>query len=168
MGPSAPDHLRPGTRVSSHFGGERVFANRHEGFAVGAIPVGSAETYPLSTTDGGKTWRTAGPILYVPAAQAPLAVGQVGMITSRLWYTCCRFDTVVDVTPDAGTHWWQAFLPGEVLSVYGMPSTCGRGLVALVQPYTKPHQAAAPIWAYASAHGRRWTRITTPNTKLPC
>jgi hypothetical protein len=168
MRPSAPRKLHPGTRVSGDFAGIRAFLNRRDGFGIGAIPVGSAETYPLSTTDGGKTWRTAGPVLYVPAAQAPLAVAQAGMVTSRLWYTCCGFDTVVDVTPDAGSHWWQTFLPGEVLSVYGMPSACGRELVALIQPYTKPHHPASRIWAYASTTGRRWTRIATPSAKLPC
>jgi len=84
---SAPGHLRSGTRVS-RFAGARVFANPRDGFAIGTLPR-DLDTYPLATFDGGKTWRTAGPVLHVPAAEGPVAVAQAGMIGPHIWYACC-------------------------------------------------------------------------------
>ena len=48
----------------------RVFANRLIGFALTDIPPRGGGTYPVATSDGGRTWRTDGPVLHVPAAQA--------------------------------------------------------------------------------------------------
>lgn len=82
----------------------------------------------------------------------------------RVWYAWGDGITVVDVTPDAGKHWWAAFLPGTVLTVYSDPM-CGR-LTADVQPYTKHKNP--PLWTYVSVGGRRWTYAPNPNPALNC
>jgi hypothetical protein len=149
--------------VSRHFAGPRVFANPRDGFALGNPPR-TLDTYPLATVDGGRTWRTAGPVLHIPAAQAAVDVTQAGMSGPRIWFAWGAA-TVVDVTPDAGKHWWAAFLPGEVLTVYAGTSVCGR-LIALVQPFTR--RGTPPLWTYASATGRRWTYAPNPNATRDC
>ena len=80
-----------------------------------------------------KTWRIAGPIVNVPAAQAASDVAQAGVVSSRIWFMCCGLNTVVDVTPDAGKHWWEAYLPDEVLNVSAGNSRQAR-LIAVVRP----------------------------------
>lgn len=142
----------------------RVYANARDGFAIGSPPR-TLDTYPLATINGGRTWRTAGPVLHIPAAQAAVGVAQAGVISPRIWFACCGLNGVVDVTPDAGTHWWQTFFPGEVVTVYPGPTSCGR-LIAVVQIYSK--RTNPPLWTYASATGRRWTHVANPNTRLTC
>jgi hypothetical protein len=55
--PAASGGLRPGTPMSSSFTGIRGFTNRRDGFAITEIFKASDGTYPVVTTDGGKTWR---------------------------------------------------------------------------------------------------------------
>jgi hypothetical protein len=118
--------------------------------------------YPLATTDGGKTWRVAGALVNLPAAQGGVDVAQAGVVSSRLWFMCCGLNTVVDVTPDAGRHWWQAFLPGEVVTVVaGKPAFAGwrARLIALVRPISAANdlgKGRPPLWIYTSANGRLW------------
>jgi hypothetical protein len=152
--------LRPGTRVSGSFSGRRFFANSRDGFALGNLTgkEGGA-MYPLATRDGGKKWRIAGPLVDVPAANAPVDVAQAGAYSSRLWFMCCGLNTVVDVTSDAGKHWWYAFLPGEVTTVEaGAPSFTGpqARLIAVVRP-TEGARGEHQLWIYVSRDGRRWT-----------
>jgi len=162
--PAGQGALRPGARVGSGFSGIRAFVNSRDGFAIGTPPR-ATDTYPLATVDGGKSWHVAGPVLHIPAAQAPVGVGQAGIISPRIWYACCGSNSVVDVTSDAGRHWSQAFLPGEVLAVYPGPSVCGR-LIAVVQPYSKGK--LPPLWTYASHTGRRWIYVPNPNSQPAC
>src|SRR5246500_961907 len=74
---SRPAHtLAPGSKVSgSKIFGQRVFVDATHGFAL--VDTGQAQ-YPAASTDGGKTWKTDGPALHLNAAQAPLAVTQIG------------------------------------------------------------------------------------------
>ena len=51
----------------------------------------------------------AGPVVNVPAAQGGGDVAQAGVASGRTWFMCCGGNSVVDVTTDAGKHWWQAF-----------------------------------------------------------
>ena len=114
--------------------------------------------YPVATTDGGKTWRIAGPIVNVPAAQGGVDVAQAGVVNAHTWFMCCGLNTVVDVTADAGKHWWVAFLPGEVVSVVaGTPSFAGprARLIALVRPQ-EGARGEHRLWIYVSANGRLW------------
>jgi hypothetical protein len=156
--PSAPGGLHPGTPVSSGFAGVRAFANRRIGFAITDLPQAGDGTYPVATADGGKTWRTDGPVLHIPAAQGPLAVGQAGVLGPRIYFAWCgACNMVIDVTPDAGKHWWQTFMPGEVLAVLGASNTRA-GLTAIVAgPTSAQNGRGASLWVYLSTDGRRWT-----------
>jgi hypothetical protein len=143
--------------VGSNFSGVRVFANRRVGFALSDIPPQGGGTYPVATADGGRTWRTDGPVLHVPAAQGPLAVDQAGVVGPRIYFAWCgACNMVIDVTPDAGRHWWQVFMPGEVLAVLG--GSRGRaGLTAIVAgPTSAPNGRGASFWVYRTADGHRW------------
>ena len=155
--------LRRGTLVRNHFSGTRSFATRRDGFALGNLSGSEGgKTYPLATINRGKTWRIAGPIVNVPAAQAPVDVAQSGVVNARTWFMCCGLNTVVDVTTDAGKHWWQAFLPGEVVNVFGYDNPHAR-LIAVVRPFPTAHSRQR-LWIYASVDGRRWTY--DPSLKL--
>src|ERR1700756_1487166 len=61
-----PGTLKPGTRVNRFTIGIRVFPTPGIGYALASLPEAQ---YPARTTDGGRTWRTAGPALHVNAAQ---------------------------------------------------------------------------------------------------
>ena len=156
--PSAPGGLGPGTAVSSGFTGVRVFANPRVGFAITELPRAGEGTYPVRTADGGKTWRTDGPVLHVPAAQGPLAVDQAGVLGPRTYFAWCgACNTVIDDTPDAGMHWWQTFMPGDVLAVLG-GTNARSGLTAIVDGTRSTRNArGAWLWVYSSPDGRRWT-----------
>ncbi len=156
--PAGPEELRPGTVVSAGFKGVRVFANRRDGFAISDLPQAGYGTYPLATTDGGKTWRTDGPVLHIPAAQGALGVGQAGVLGPGFYFAWCgACNTVIDVTPDAGQHWWRTFMPGDVLGV--LSGTDKReGLTAIVGgPPNTATRHGVPLWVYLSPDGRRWT-----------
>jgi hypothetical protein len=149
--PAAPQGLRRGTPVSRSFTGVRVFANRRVGFAVPNLPQAGSGTYPAVTTNGGKTWRTDGPVLHIPAAQGAIAVGQPGVLGPKIYFASCgACNTVIDVTPDAGTHWWQTFMPGTVLAVLGGTEPSA-SLTAIVKG-----RNGAP-WVYVSSNGKHWT-----------
>lgn len=156
--------LRRGTLVRNHFSGTRSFATRQDGFALGNLSGSEGgKTYPLATTDGGKTWRIAGPIVNVPAAQAAADVAQSGVVNARTWFMCCGLNTVVDVTTDAGKHWWAATLPAEVINVFAGNNRHAR-LIAVVRSYATAVHSSHRLWIYTSVDGRRWTY--DPNTNL--
>lgn len=156
--PSAPAGLRPGTPVGSGFTGVRVFANRRVGFAVTNVPQAGGGTYPVATSNGGRTWRTDGPVLHIPAAQGAVAVGQAGVLGPRIYFAWCgACNTVIDVTADAGKRWWQTLMPGIVLAVIG-GSNPRAGLTAIIEgPASAPNGRGASLWVYLSTDGRRWT-----------
>ncbi len=155
--PAASGGLRPGTPVASNFTGSRVFVNRRNGFAIPNLPKAGYGTYPVATTNGGKTWRTDGPVLHIPAAQGAIGVGQAGVAAPRFYFAWCgACNNVIDITPDAGKHWWQAFMPGQVLSLLGTPYARA-GLIAIVEgPTSAPNGRGASLWVYLSTDGRRW------------
>lgn len=158
LGPAAGGGVRPGTPVSAGFTGIRVFINRRNGFALTGLPDAGGGTYPVASTDGGKTWRTDGPVLQIPAAQGAAAVGQAGVAAPRIYFAwCAACNNLIDLTPDAGKHWWAARLPGQILSLTGTPHTHA-GLVAIVEgPTADPRGRGASLWEYISTNGRRWT-----------
>ena len=101
-----PAHtLAPGSKVSaSKLFGQRVFVDAKHGFAL--VDTGSAQ-YSAATADGGKTWKTDSPALHLNAAQAPLAVvdiGAAGRKTVFAWGS----GQVIDTTSDGGKHWYRA------------------------------------------------------------
>jgi photosystem II stability/assembly factor-like uncharacterized protein len=117
---SRPAHtLAPGSKVSgSKIFGQRVFVDATHGFAL--VDTGQAQ-YPAASTDGGKTWKTDGPALHLNAAQAPLAVvdiGAAGRKTVFAWGT----GQVIDATGDGGKHWYRAlFTQGIPVAVVKNP-----------------------------------------------
>jgi hypothetical protein len=158
--PPAQGGFVPGARVATGFSAIRVFANAQDGFAVADLAqkgLGGPGTYPLRTSDGGRTWRTAGPVLHIPAAQGAIAVSQPGMVGPRILFAWCgACNSVIDTSSDAGRHWWQTFMPGQVLSVLGGASA-RNGLEAVVEgPTTDPRGRGASQWVYFSTDGRRW------------
>jgi hypothetical protein len=143
--------------VNSSFTGTRVFANRRDGFAITVIARAREGTYPVATDDGGRTWRTDGPVLHIPAAQGAIDVGQAGVSGPGIYFAWCgACNTVIDISPDAGKHWLQTFMPGQVLSVLGATST-SPGLIAIVEGSTSaPSGRGASLWVYRSTNGRHW------------
>ena len=112
--------------------------------------------YPLATINRGKTWRIAGPVVNGSAAQAPVAVAKSGVVNARTWFMCCGLNNVVDVTTDAGKHWWQAFLPAPVINVFAGDNPHAR-LIAIVRAASPPTYVHPRLLAYTSTDGRRWT-----------
>jgi hypothetical protein len=162
--PSAPHGLASGTILPQEDLGIRVFADRRHGFALAIRLAGGVQTYPVASSDGGQTWRVAGPILHVDAAQGAIAVATPGVQGPRFYYAWDDgYNSIVDVTTDAGRRWWQTFLPGAVLSV--TPETGpGKGLIALVEgPTTDPGGHGASLWDYRTTDGRHWRYMGSLN-----
>lgn len=144
--------LKPGSKVNaSKVGSPRLFFNSNKGF--GMAQVKSAQ-YPVATTDGGKTWKTNGPFLHLNAAQAPLAVTNIGVGNQKTMYACCG-GQVVDATGDGGKHWYQAFLGDTVLSVIAPGN--GKRLVAVAQ--TGSNKATNLV--YVSTDGGHHWKLNT-------
>lgn len=146
--------LKPGKVVRQRTVGHRVFANSRFGF--GLAGTGGAE-YPATTTNGGRTWRINGPALHLDAAQAPLAVVEVGL-ASRKTYFAYGGGQVVDTTNDGGKHWWRAFLGDVVLSV-SAPFGPGH-LTAVVQTIANSSGTTANTFVYSSTDGGRHWHLT--------
>lgn len=146
--------LKPGKTVASARLGVRVFTSASNGFALANV---ADAQYPAATSNGGKTWKIDGPPLHVNAAQAPLVVTQVGA-HKRTYFAWGGpgGGNVVDVTPDAGAHWWQAFLGGLVLSVVATPNG---HLVASVQSPAAGSKAQNSV--YVSKDGGHHWRLST-------
>jgi hypothetical protein len=141
--------LKPGSLVKSADLGLRVFPNAKHGFAL--ADVGQAQ-YPAATVDGGKIWRTDGPALHLNAAQAPLVVQEVGAANQRTFFAWGG-GQVVDVTSDAGKHWYRAILGDVVMAVV---SPANGQLVAFAQTATGSGSTAV-TWVYVSKDGgRQW------------
>lgn len=144
-------NVRRGTLMASDELGMRVFGNPKQGFALAHV---SSELYPAATTDGGKTWRIDGPVLYVEAAQGPSGVGQVGAVYPGEYFAFGG-GSVVDLTTDAGAHWWQAFLGDDVIAV--VPGTKPHHLIAVVQ---NGGPKVIDVVYVSADGGRRWNRTT--------
>ena len=142
-----PNTLKPGSKVPGN--GIRVFVSAKTGWELAA---GKQAQYAAVTTDGGKTWRTASPALHVNAAQAPLAVTQIGATSAKVAYAFGS-GQVADVTSDGGKHWYQALFNGTVMAV--VPGI-GKQLVAFVDGST----SSGPTWQYVSKNGGKTWKLT--------
>jgi hypothetical protein len=149
-----PNTAKVGTLVRPSGLGQRVFINARIGFALGSV--GQAE-YPAKTTDGGAVWKTFGPALHVNAAQAPLAVTQIGVANARTVYFFGS-GQVVDATGDGGKHWWQALT--QELSAAVVPGL-GRHLLWFTQTAVGGNDANAVTWVYTSTDGGQVWHYTT-------
>src|SRR6185312_14267521 len=111
------DAVARGTKVrDSALFGVRTFWNARDGFALADV---RQAQYPARTTDGGRTWRIDGPQFHVNAADAPEAVGFVGMAGPRRLFAYGA--SVVDASTDGGRTWWEAFLGDLVVAVVPGP-----------------------------------------------
>jgi hypothetical protein len=145
-----PDAVARGTKVrDSALIGARAFWNARDGFALADV---RQAQYPAHTTDGGRTWRIDGPQFHVDAADAPEAVGFVGIAGPRRFFAYGA--SVADVSTDGGRTWWEAFLGDLVVAVVPGP---GR-LVAYVQHVTGNR---AVTWQYVTRDGGRHWRHST-------
>jgi hypothetical protein len=140
--------LAPGTAVSSASLGQRVFTDGANGFALAST--GGAQ-YPAATADGGATWRTDGPALHVNAAQAPLAVANIGA-ASRTKVFAYGGGQVIDTTSDGGRSWYRALFNGLVMAVV---RGVGGRLVAFVDASVN---GRGVTWQYVSRDGGRTWR----------
>jgi hypothetical protein len=147
--------LAPGTKIpsTSLFLGPRVFLDARHGFEL--ADVGQAQ-YPAATTDAGRTWRTNGPALHVDAAQAPLGVVDIGVLSRRLVYAYGGGQSI-DVTNDGGRTWRRALFDGLVMSV--VVNSSGH-LVAFVD-ISGTNSRQGPTRQYFSQDGGRSWHYTT-------
>jgi hypothetical protein len=136
--------------VSSASLGQRVFPNANTGFALAHV---SGAEYPAATADGGKTWKTDGPALHLDAAEAPLAIVDVGAANARTFFAFGG-GQVVDVTADGGRSWWQTLVGDVALAV--VPRLAG-GLSAVAQDASG---ANAVTVVYVSTDGGRHWRLS--------
>jgi photosystem II stability/assembly factor-like uncharacterized protein len=144
--------LAPGTSVrAGALVSQRVFVDAGHGFALAGV--GQAQ-YPAATTDGGHTWRTDGPALHLDAAQAPLAVTEIGAAGRRTVFAYGS-GQVIDTTSDGGKHWYRALFNGQPMAV--VRDAFGH-LVAFVDGET----GGTGTWQYVSKNGgRTWHHDST-------
>jgi photosystem II stability/assembly factor-like uncharacterized protein len=151
----SPRHgaVSPGTVVrSSSLFGDRVFANSRDGFA---LAQGGTAQYPARTTDGGRTWRIDGPQVHVDAADAPEAVGSVGVAGARTFFA--YGSSAIDTTSDAGRTWWQTFPSGFVVAVvrgrlpHELVAYVQRGNPVVTSQYVS--RDGGRHWTYSAAMG---------------
>jgi hypothetical protein len=153
---AADRRVAPGTVVRPANLGASVFADARHGFTLASI---GYDTYPAATIDGGRTWRIDGPVLPIPAARAGVTQrpprGQPGVAGPNTYFAAegLQGTTVVEVTTDAGKHWWQALLPGGVVFVGAFD---GELTAIIAVPTGNPQSAGVEFWAYHSKSGRRW------------
>lgn len=124
--------------------GQRVFTDAIHGVALASA---ADADYPVATTDGGKTWKTAGPALHLHAAQAPLAVTFIGAATRKTVFAWGG-GQVIDSTSDGGKHWYRALFGngGPVAVVHDFAGH----LIAFVGAFS-----GATTWQYVSRNGGR-------------
>jgi hypothetical protein len=107
--------LASGSHVGSgNVAGQRTFTTATRGFALASA--GEAD-YAVTTTDGGKTWKTDGPALHLHALQAPLAVSFIGAVNRETVFAWGG-GQVIDTTNDGGKTWYRAlFTIGSPVAV---------------------------------------------------
>jgi hypothetical protein len=144
--------LKPGTAVRARTLGTRVFTDSIHGFALATERFGAA--YPAVTTNGGKTWRINGPVLHVPAAQAPFAVTHVGAANATTYFAWGAQS--IDATSDSGRHWWRTLVNDSALAVVAT----GRTLIAMVDAAPAGGTGSATTSVYLSSDGGHHWRLT--------
>jgi hypothetical protein len=139
--------------VGSQVPGNQINARRTyfgNSFGVALAHDKQGALYPVQTGNGGLRWRTDGPALFLPTADAPLAVDTVTAATKTLQYAYGGGGQVVDVTRDGGPQWRSATFDGTVLAV--APGLSPNELVAFV------NNGAGVTWQYVTRDGGlTWT-----------
>jgi hypothetical protein len=145
--------LAPGSKVgAAKVVGQRTFTDARHGFALASV---AEADYPVATSDGGKTWKTDGPALHLHAAQAPLVVTDVSVVSRSTVLAWGGGGQVIDATANAGKTWYRSlFTDGSPLAVVRAQ---GGHLLAFVGSFT-----GASTWEYASTNGGRSWRYVVP------
>jgi hypothetical protein len=114
--------------LNSRVNSRRTYLGNSFGVGLGRDTEGAV--YPVKTGNGGRTWHTDGPALFLPTADAPLAVTTVTASTKSLQYAFGGGGSVVDVTRGGGPTWRSALFDGVVMAV--VPGSTGDELIAFV------------------------------------
>jgi hypothetical protein len=112
--------LPPGTPLPVADIHRRASATREVIFALATVSSqdGSVGTgYPAISTDAGRSWRIDGPASSGGPAAGASAVSDVGAMSPETAYTWGAFGNFVEVTMDAGRHWWVSAFGAGVCSV---------------------------------------------------
>jgi len=147
-------HVQTGTlSVGAPIPNNQVNARRTyfgNSFAVALGHDKQGAVYPVQTGSGGLRWRTVGPALFLPTADAPDAVDTVTASTKTLQYAYGAGGQTVDVTRDGGPQWRRATFDGTVLAV--APGVATNELVAFV------NNGQGVTWQYVTRNGGlTWT-----------
>lgn len=147
------DTLPVGSRIRNS-GVQRRMTFIGDSFGVTLGHDSAGAVYPVQTGNGGRSWHTDGPALWVPAADAPLTVSTVTASTRSLQYAYGG-GQVVDVTRGGGPTWRRATFQGTVMAV--VPGNRGNTLIAYVVPGGRH---AAPQQYVTTNGGISWHRAT--------
>ncbi|HLI59438.1 MAG TPA: hypothetical protein VKV21_07195 [Solirubrobacteraceae bacterium] len=141
--------LAVGSQVpNNHINARRTYFGNSWAVTLGHDRQGAV--YPVQTGNGGRHWRTVGPALWVPAADAPNVVNTVTAASRTLQYAYGGGGQVVDVTRDGGPQWRRATFDGTVLAV--SPGVRKNELVAFV------NNGAGVTWQFVTRDGgATWT-----------
>jgi hypothetical protein len=141
--------LTVGSQIpGNHINARRIYFGNSWAVTLGHDRQGAV--YPVQTGNGGRRWRTVGPALWLPAADAPNVVTTVTAATRTLQYAYGGGGQVVDVTRDGGPQWRRATFDGTVLAV--SPGIARNELVAFV------NNGAGTTWEYVTRNGgATWT-----------
>jgi hypothetical protein len=126
-----------------------AFGSKEDGFALGG---GQNATLPVSTSDGGKTWRVAGPDFWNPDTASWTYVGNIlaGQNGTAVAFGGPGGGAAVDVTTDSGRQWWVARLGSATPAA----AVVGNDIFVLASPTT----SNSPMALYESVNGgRTWT-----------
>ncbi len=159
-GPGYPTPLPYGTPVTRENGrivtgaaflGDVAWAVEWDG------PAGRISQYPIRSSDHGATWTTAGSYLATSGA-AGANVTAVKVFSWRIVIAYSLGANVLDVTWDAGRHWYKAWMPGNILSVsalHGVPTPAGSPASMRVTLRTLGHRAVTRTYSSRTS-GRVW------------
>jgi hypothetical protein len=141
--------LPVGSQIPNHqVNARRTYFGNSFGVTLGHDRQGAL--YPVQSGNGGLRWRTDGPALFLPTADAPNAVDTVTAATKTLQYAYGAGGQTVDVTRDGGPQWRRATFDGTVLSV--SPGIARNELVAFV------NNGSGVTWQYVTRNGgATWT-----------
>ena len=151
-----PGTIAPPSALSE----DREFSGPNEGVALASE---NNADYPALTTNGGRTWRIAGPPLHIDAADGAEAVSSIGLIAPRTFFA--YGNSVVDVTTDGGRTWWAAYLGEQVMAV--VPSYRNELVAYVSESASTAHLNPAVTWQYVSRDGGRHWHYSTDFAGIP-
>ena len=155
VAPAAPfvPNVQPvGTSVPVHDVAAATSEKAKLRFGLATFPV-STQTYPAISTDGGATWKIAGPLFHVDALQGASVVGSCGVLPPQGAYFWGRGGNIIWITYDEGAHWWEVVFGGGVDEVILKKGT----FEAVALGAQVKHAAAVQRFLYTSSDlGRTW------------